>query len=81
MLTHWLSSYVELSYDQRKDEVSYRKRGISFNQQNSPGQRVFVVEIDGYAYCVPYEASGTTYHLKTVYPNRRFKHLIQGAES
>jgi len=51
------------------------------NQSKYPGQRVFVVEINGYAYCIPYEVRGTTHFLKTVYPNRKFEHLIQGAES
>ena len=37
-----------------------------------------VVEIDGYAYCVPYVVDGDTWFLKTGYPNRKFKYLIEG---
>jgi hypothetical protein len=91
---------VEFDYDQGKDEVLYRQRGVSFidaisaisskgvlrdfehpNQSKYPGQRVFVVEIHGYAYCIPYEARGETYFLKTLYPSRKFKHLIKGGKS
>lgn len=43
-----------------------------------PNQRIFVVEIDGYAYCVPYVIDDDTWVLRTVYPNRKFKHLIKG---
>jgi len=50
------------------------------NIEKYPGQRILVVNIDGYAYCVPYEAKGGTLYLKTVYPSRKFKHLIEGEE-
>ena len=43
-----------------------------------PNQRLFVVEIDGYAYCVPYVIDGETWVLKTVYPNRKFNYLVKG---
>ena len=43
-----------------------------------PDQRIFVVEIDGYAYCVPYVVEGGTWILKTIYPNRKFKYLVKG---
>lgn len=48
------------------------------NQSRYPGQRIIVLDIDGYAYCVPYLTDGQTLVLKTVYPNRKFKHLIKG---
>ena len=47
-------------------------------QDKYPGQRVVVVELDGYAYCVPCLIEGDVWHLKTVYPSRRFKHLLKG---
>ena len=47
------------------------------NQGRYPGQRIMVVDISGYAYCVPYHRSETVLHLKTLYPNRRFKYLIK----
>jgi hypothetical protein len=39
---------------------------------------MFVLDIDGYAYSVPYFDHGDALVLKTAYPNRRFKHLIEG---
>jgi len=48
------------------------------NTEKYPNQHILVVNIDGYAYCVPYERRGETLFLKTVYPSRKFKHLIEG---
>ena len=45
-----------------------------------PNQRIFIVEIDGYAFCVPYAIDGDTWILKTVYPNRKFKYLVKGGQ-
>ena len=41
------------------------------NQQRYPGQRIFVVDIGGYAYLVPFVESEAEIFLKTVIPNRR----------
>lgn len=59
------------------------ERGILLNfdhpdQMKYPGQKVVVVEIDGYTYCVPYVIDRSTWFLKTIYPNRRFKYLLSG---
>ena len=48
------------------------------NQIRYPGQRMFVLDINGYAHCVPYLEDGRVLVLKTVYPNRHFRHLIEG---
>ena len=48
------------------------------DQVKYAGQRIIVVDIDGYAYCVPYVVEGETWFLKTVYPSRKFKYLIEG---
>ena len=50
------------------------------NQEKYPEQRILVVDLDRYAYCVPYEEKGDTWLLKTIYPNRKFKYLIEGEE-
>lgn len=47
------------------------------NKEKYPDQKIMVVDIDGYAYCVPYVVDGDTWFLKTIYPNRKFKHLIE----
>ena len=48
------------------------------NTEKYPNQRILVVEIEGYAYCVPYVVEGDTWYLKTIYPSRRFKYLLEG---
>lgn len=61
------------------------ERGILLNfdhphQNKYPGQKILVVDLNGYAYCVPYEEKGSTRRLKTIYPNGKFKYLIEGEE-
>lgn len=41
------------------------------NKAKYPGQRIFVVEVDGYAYLVPYVESDKDIFLKTVIPSRK----------
>jgi uncharacterized DUF497 family protein len=48
------------------------------NQEKYQKQRELVVEMEGYACCVPFEIEGDTWHLKTIYPSRRFKYLLEG---
>ena len=48
------------------------------NQAKYPGQRIMVVELEGYVYCVPYVTEGDTWFLKTIYPSRQFKYLLEG---
>ncbi len=44
------------------------------NQKKYPNQKVLVVDLDGYAYCVPYVVEEDIWFFKTIYPSRRFKH-------
>ena len=41
------------------------------NPQRYVGQRVFVVNIDGYAHLVPFEESDSEVSLKTIIPSRK----------
>ena len=41
------------------------------NQRRYPGQRIFVVDIGGYAYLVPFVESESEIFLKTVIPSRK----------
>jgi uncharacterized DUF497 family protein len=45
-----------------------------------PGQRILIVNIDGYAWLVPFVASRREYFLKTIIPSRKAtrKYLEQG---
>ena len=47
------------------------------NKTKYPKQKVLVVEFDGYTYCVPYVIDGDTWFLKTIYPSRQFKFLLE----
>jgi uncharacterized DUF497 family protein len=41
------------------------------NQKSYPGQRIFVVEMNAYAYLVPFVESSEYYVLKTIIPSRK----------
>ena len=41
------------------------------NPVRHPGQRVYVIEVDGYAWAVPYRDEGDSRILITAYPSRR----------
>ena len=47
------------------------------NQERYPGQQIFVVRIDDYAYLVPFIEQGGNVFLKTIIPSRKAtrKHL------
>jgi len=46
------------------------------NNKKYPKQRIMVVNINNYTFCVPYEIKVNKIYLKTIYPDRRFKNLI-----
>ena len=48
------------------------------NQRRHPGQRIFVVDIGGYAYLVPFVESEAEIFLKTVIPNRNATNTYLG---
>ncbi len=51
------------------------------NKVRYPNQKVIVVNINNYAYCVPYVIESETWFLKTIYPSRKLKYLIGGKEN
>ena len=58
------------------------EKGVLLNFENPnrdkyPNQKVLVVELDGYTYCVPYVINGDIWFLKTIYPSRQFKYLLE----
>jgi len=50
------------------------------NRKKYKGQRLYILDIDGYAFVVPYVESEEYVFLKTVFPSRRFTgiYLRQG---
>jgi uncharacterized DUF497 family protein len=51
------------------------------NKDKYPGQRVFVVDVEGYAYLVPFVESDTEVFLKTIIPSRKATRDYLGDES
>ena len=47
------------------------------NREKYPHQRLMIVEIARYTYAVSYLMDGEVYVLKTVYPDRRYKKLLE----
>ncbi len=47
------------------------------HQERYPNQRIFVVELEGYTCCVPYVTDGEKIFLKTIFPSRKFIHLLE----
>lgn len=41
------------------------------NQRRYPGQRIFVLDVEGYAYLVPFVESEEEVFLKTIIPSRK----------
>ena len=41
------------------------------NKRKSPNQRIMIVDVDGYAYLVPYVIEKNEYFLKTIIPSRK----------
>jgi len=47
------------------------------NVEKYPRQRVFVVEIFEYTYCVPYVEGDGIIFMKTIFPSRKFLYLLE----
>ena len=41
------------------------------NKKKYPNQRIMIVDVEGYAYMVPYVVEGDEYFLKTIIPSRK----------
>jgi hypothetical protein len=41
------------------------------NQIKYPGQKIYIVDVDGYCYLVPYVKNGDQIFLKTIIPSRK----------
>jgi len=50
------------------------------NQQQYPGQRIFIVNVEGYAYLVPFVEDDEMIFLKTIIPSRKMTKQYLGGE-
>ena len=72
------------SSDLFEDIVFYLQQGALLddiehpNSDKYPNQRVFVINVDGYAYLVPYVENTKEIFLKTVIPSRKATKVYLG---
>ena len=87
----WNEEKNQLLKDERQvsfeDVVFYISRGFLLdilehpNQEKYQGQKIFVVEIDEYAYLVPFVEDEREIFLKTIIPSRKAtKKYLKGSE-
>jgi hypothetical protein len=50
-------------------------------QKAYPGQRIFIVNVEGHACLVPFVEDENTYFLKTIIPSRKMTRLHLGGDS
>lgn len=63
-----------ISFEEIKVELEEGRKLDTYdhpNQKRYPGQKIMVVEIDNYAYLVPYVGSEEKVFLKTIIPSRK----------
>ena len=51
------------------------------NSEKYPGQRIFVIDVDGYAFLVPYVENSKEIFLKTVIPSRKATRKYLGEDN
>lgn len=77
-----------LNWNSEKNEILKRERGISFEEiaylieseqiigiEENPGrsnQKMYILEIENYAFIVPFVEKDKEIFLKTVFPSRKF---------
>jgi uncharacterized DUF497 family protein len=54
--------------------------GKDKRQDKYPGQCLLVEEINNYSWVVPCEFRGDKLRLITIYPSRKYKHLLRGRD-
>ena len=76
------------NWNSEKNKKSIKERRVSFeiclvkiqngnildilNNENYPNQKIFVLEIEGYVYLVPFIENENEIFLKTIIPSRKF---------
>lgn len=84
----YINSMKFLNWDPQKNEILKRERGISFEEiayliemgqligiEENPGylnQKLYIVEIENYAFVVPVVETDKAIFLKTAFPSRKY---------
>jgi hypothetical protein len=77
----------KIEWNEEKNELLRKTRNVCFEmfidkiiegkykhtKNNHLNQKTFVIEFDGYPYCIPYVEDGNSIFLKTIFPNRKLK--------
>ena len=80
-----------LNWDREKNEILKIERGISFEEvalliesghilgikenPSRPNQKIYILEINNYAFIVPFVEKDNEIFLKTVFPSRKYTKL------
>jgi uncharacterized DUF497 family protein len=51
------------------------------NQEQYPGQRIFIINVEGYIWIVPFVEDTDTIFLKTIIPSRKMTKIYLGDDS
>lgn len=51
------------------------------NKEKYPHQKILIIDVDGYAYLVPFVIDGNEYFLKTIIPSRKATRKYFGGEN
>ena len=71
---HWLKETRGISFSEILQDI---ERGQLLdtiehpNQAKYPGQRIFIIDHDGYCVLVPFIKTNDGYYLKTLFPSRK----------
>ena len=70
---HWLKNERGISFENAKHYIENEEYVDIIehpNKESYPNQRIFVIDIDDYIYCVPFVESEAEIFLKTIFPSR-----------
>ncbi|MBW1896436.1 MAG: toxin [Deltaproteobacteria bacterium] len=76
----WLKQHRDVSFEQVVLAVENEKLLDVIRHQNQAkykGQHVYVIELEGYAYMVPYVEDDNVIFLKTIFPSRKFTRVYR----
>ena len=70
----WLQKARDISFEEV--ELAINRGGlldeiVHHNQDKYSSQKILIVELNAYAYLVPFVDNGDTYFLKTIFPSRK----------
>jgi len=72
-----------ITFEQAIESIAENGVLLDFKHPNTtqyPNQRIMVIAMNDYPYCIPYVIDGENYVLKTVFPDRRFKYLLEESD-